>query len=182
MSREIKFRAWDEELKKMYSGDEIECEDNLDAWLSYGELAIYRMDNGEYTQLKPLQYTGLNDKNDNPIYEGDIVHVWEQDSFIPNRDSGGGIIDYDCKDGFSQLGVVSFKGAWYTYETKQHLEGREEQIYAPLDFTNDLFVVGNIYENADLIQGGRTMKYTEHGTYEVTQLLAETKETERNGN
>ncbi|MGH0635219.1 YopX family protein [Bacillus pacificus] len=128
------------------------------------------------------QYTGLKDSKCNEIYEGDIVHVWEQDSFIPNRDSGGGIVDYDCVDGFSQLGVVSFKGAWYTYETKQHLEGREEQIYAPLDFTNDLVVVGNIYENADLIQGGRKMEYTQHGTYEVTQLLAEAKENEENGN
>jgi len=128
------------------------------------------------------QYTGLKDSKGNEIYEGDIVNVWEQDSFIPNRDSGGGIIDYDCIDGFSQLGVVSFQGAWYTYETKQHLKGREEQIYAPLDFTNDLFVVGNIYENAGLIQGGRTMKYTEHGTFEVTQLLAEAKENEENGN
>ncbi|SCN40846.1 Putative uncharacterized protein [Bacillus cereus] len=26
------------------------------------------------------------------------------------------------------------------------------------------------------------MKYTEHGTFEVTQLLAEAKETEENGN
>ncbi|ACH42276.1 hypothetical protein IEBH_gp19 [Bacillus phage IEBH] len=26
------------------------------------------------------------------------------------------------------------------------------------------------------------MKYTEHGTYEITKLLAEAKETEENGN
>ncbi|MBG9520722.1 MULTISPECIES: YopX family protein [Bacillus] len=146
--RQIKYRAWDEQEKRMISWyDKVFTKSNNSAMLCEVPLK-----NASESYLKYMQYTGLKDSKGAEIYEGDIVHIWEEDSQVPNRDSGGGIIDFDWKEGFSQLGVVSFQGAWYTYETKQHLEGREENIYAPLDFTNDLVVVGNIYENQELLK------------------------------
>ncbi|HDR4520552.1 TPA: hypothetical protein QCQ26_005130 [Bacillus cereus] len=150
--REIKYKAYVRELNLVLPVLSIQFDfKKVEVPATYSNHIDTEYFNFEQVEL--IQYTGLKNSKGNEIYEGDIVRVWEQDSYTPNRDSGGGIIDYDCEEGFSQLGVVSFQGAWYTYETKKHLAGRKEQIYAPLDFTDDLFVVGNIYENPELLQG-----------------------------
>lgn len=127
--REIKFRAWDEELKKMYSGDEIESEDNLNAWLSYGELAIYRIDNGEYTQLKPLQYTGMKDSKGNEIYEGDVVKISDH-PFQGSIDINGNYEVY-----YNEYMELSC-GGWYLHRMRHWAE-----------------VIGNKFENPELLKG-----------------------------
>ncbi|MCL8467948.1 YopX family protein [Bacillus sp. PS194] len=147
--REIKFRAWDENSQEMIYEVGITPEGIP---YSIPENAEECDQFNYFPCCHKMQYTGLKDKNGREIYEGDIVRVWEQNEHVPNRDSGGGIIDFDVIEGFSQLGVVDFKSAWFTYETKKHQKGREEDIFAPLDFTNNYEVTGNIYEDSELIE------------------------------
>lgn len=65
MSREIKFRAWDNNFDKMIYNDQFSI--GFDGSVFYG--------NADMTgyPLKLMQHTGLYDKEGTPIYEGDIV-------------------------------------------------------------------------------------------------------------
>ena len=79
-----------------------------------------------------MQFTGLKDKNSKEIYEGDIVK-------------------FTLTDGFSyvvdEYGVVEYKsGNFYI------LNGLDEYIASDIN-TNKIKIVGNIYENPELLGG-----------------------------
>ena len=80
------------------------------------------------------QYTGLKDKNGKEIYEGDIV------SFNLKSDNGGqpnitGYIEYQTT--FSGYRIMSLKGSF------------------ALDYNiKDIEVIGNIYDNPELLEEG----------------------------
>lgn len=70
--REIKFKAWDKELKRMTIS--FDFDSFLDARDSeYGTGAIPDLSGCEL-----MQFTGLTDKNGKEIYEGDIVKFNKQ--------------------------------------------------------------------------------------------------------
>ena len=69
-----KFRAWSKKFKRMYEVNLIDYE-NGDVGLKdeHGGVAI-----GDIKQLILMQSTGMFDKNDVEIFEGDIVHAYDE--------------------------------------------------------------------------------------------------------
>ena len=89
---------------------------------------------GLFPNLKLMQYTGLEDKNGVEIYEGDIVET------VYNGEVFAGVVVYD-------LSEVDFKvtdGKEKYGRNFQYLTGNDE---------NE--VLGNIYENPELLEGNR---------------------------
>lgn len=140
--REIKFRAWDKKQNKMFMTN-IGYEDFSYhiAWFPSQKLnrpALYKnsclVSNEEY---ELMQYTGLKDKNDVEIYEGDIVF-----------------------DGFVNKDVVWHNSSWRLHrhyiinDEDGYREGDNYgcHLYDWISPTNALEVIGNIYENSELLE------------------------------
>jgi len=125
--REIKFRAWDEIQHRMvYSGGHDK------------ELMefFYGIDDGtiDPTGLDIMQYTGNKDKKGKEVYEGDIVRCVPPFS-IRNR--------YGIGEFYSK---VYFAGGCFCVNSSVFLKGE------PLSNMNIVEVVGNIYENPELLE------------------------------
>lgn len=123
MSREIKFRAWVKKEKEMTKVLGLETRD-------YATLNVLYNDNSKCTlgifAVEIMQYTGLKDKNGKEIYEGDIVIL--NDAEEENR----------C--------VVKYKYGSYILvdgDLRESLSNVEDRF---------LEVVGNIYENKNLLE------------------------------
>ena len=135
MNRKIKFRAWDG--KEMHISFLVARPQFADA-LSIMTDEKFALAQYEKQEWKVMQFTGLHDKNDKEIYEGDVIKIHTGAlTILPNSPTfHKGVIVWN-------EGVCAFQ---YSYDA---IAGR---------LTNTLYefecvkyeVIGNIYENAEL--------------------------------
>ena len=130
--REIKFRAWDKINKKMYKV-EVLCPGKY--------IQIEKPENNKGNILAPfegriwedveiMQYTGLLDKNEIEIYEGDILKT-----------------NISAKE----FAEVIYDDTQTTYYAKYS----DESTYPLTEWfkrNNEFEVIGNIYENKELLK------------------------------
>lgn len=129
----IKYRVWNEQIRVMQEWNEVGCATGmLPLCVSHGDNPVhFHLDTMFETLQKEgvfLQSTGLFDKNGKEIYEGDIV----------------------SRFGDSQRSLVEFKDGCFVSIIQ--LSGCDEAHTEIL--CNDLSVteiIGNIYENKDLL-------------------------------
>ena len=136
--KEIRFRAWDKNNKGFINGFNM-------IGFSTGQGAPFERlarfsDKWNEEDFELMQFAGIRDKHGMPVFEGDIVTAWSQGSQgrfqVKWREDGGGT---PC---------------WLLYPAWKHGQSwrlsatREED---GLIYDRGIEVIGNIYENGDLL-------------------------------
>ena len=130
MNREIKFRAWRKDTKQMF--DDIMFCDFENEKTVHEQSLNESIEVAQGTFFVLMQYTGLKDKNGKEIYEGDVVERYkgkigsvEYGKYVTNNDENEDIFGWMFND---------FTGRYWA-----------------LDPQSNWKVIGNIYENHELL-------------------------------
>jgi hypothetical protein len=120
--REIKFRAW---LKEKKIIGEVLGIDILHKEIFFSNEDVDCYEHTDFKDIELMQYTGLKDKNNKEIYEGDIVTLHNS----------------------------KYKVIFNTKEARFVL--RDDEFESEIPFTNNnnerMEIIGNIYENPELL-------------------------------
>ena len=126
MNREIKFRAWHKDLKKMFKIGQITLEKGT--WnFEPNDRDFIGMSIPSQPSFVLMQYTGLHDKNGKEIYEGDILKVYYKGM------SGVGYVEYD--NDYCEYKIII----------------NTDKDYFSLWKSIDLEKIGNKYDNPELL-------------------------------
>lgn len=127
-----KFRAWDKELKTMLDVSLIDFQKRVlvgEHW-EFGETNFMGFD-----EIDLMQSTGLLDKNDQEIFEGDIITNGPDVICMKRHNTLGFYVEQKGKVEFIAGGV--------------DLEEFED---AAKEIADNLEIIGNIFENKELLE------------------------------
>ncbi len=154
--REIKFRAWHTELKKMFSAEEMGADQVTLMPNGQGFINV----SGDSTRLShflpqmiPMQFTGLHDRNGKEIWEGDIVKAGELGHL--HRDSS--YHSYSKVNPGDLFFVKKLKSGFTLMDIKTPSDCNIPNLHTNINNYNfwngskDLEVIGNIYESPELL-------------------------------
>lgn len=128
--REIKFRAWDKWAKKVIDSFHLRIDLSGDLyfwqWTEGGGKAHQEETKDRFVLM---QYTRLKDKNGKEIYEGDIV----------KHEEGNLVVEW-CEQ---EVGFRLYNGVIYRQTPEPNISEW------------DIEIIGNIYENPELVNANK---------------------------
>ena len=127
--REIKFRAWLKYGKEIVDVEEIDFMNEVINYIDNDyENNEQEIIGAYFENIELMQYTELKDKNNKEIYEGDIVKL---------RANHG-------------IGVIKYYDEWGAFIV-EYIKPRPLAVLGMNYYKEDIEVLGNIYENPELL-------------------------------
>lgn len=130
--REIKFRAWDK-VKQIWCNYKID--DGKVYFMDNDTGCLYTNYPGKYENFDLMQYIGLKDMNNIEIYEGDIVEISKEKSYLNDT----AVVKFDKYSSSFVLVVQDDDCGYLSYDF----------LYCDRILYK---VIGNIYENKELLE------------------------------
>ena len=171
--REIKFRGKDANGKwffgdlHQWNNGEVYIGVHDDSWTDDG---LHSQSYPTFQEINPDtvgQFTGLLDKNGKEIYEGDILHVIEYENigfveltseeieiFTIDELKGKIIDEYTTPIEFEEGAFLMSSSS----EEKNHNDTFFNALFGDMHHSHPIFdfeVIGNIYDNLELLKGGK---------------------------
>ncbi len=148
MNREIKFRVW--------HGSRLQYQDNFKDFGNDDDIKELSFDIDPWDESTGIlmQYTGVKDKNGKEIYEGDIIFVPDEypQSELEPAEPFNFFGEIQFKDGSFGVAWVDDKYAHSKYPRETDMWVSFPEFNSEILELKELEVIGNIFENKDLLE------------------------------